>query len=254
MSSEIAAVSEPHDSDAQAWDAAGDGCAAPSRGRRLEMLDRLAEAGLEIALAIERRVKAAEPAQPLAELSAAAMGYARVSRAVRLALLLQEQLTQGGEDPEEIARATEEQGRKVHIDRAVRIVKRVARDHCRHEPFAVSVYAREAAERLDDDDIYGLVATRPVGELVAMVCQDLGLEPDWEALGEEAWAQAEIASEAEGSPFFEDGDDEDDAAGDVSEPDTGACRPAWRPPSFQEALLAVARDPAVIAAARRDSG
>src|SRR6185312_7856750 len=91
--------------------------------------------------------------------------------------------------------------RKQHIERAVRVVRRVARDHCRKDGYAVSAIAREAAERLDDDDIYGLVATRPVGELVAMLCRDFGLEPDWSHLAAEAWAKAEIESGAEGSPF-----------------------------------------------------
>jgi hypothetical protein len=243
MSSEIAAVSEPDDSDAQAWDAAGDGRAAPSAGRRLRMLDRLAEAGLEIALAIERRVKAAEPAQTLAELNAAAMAYARAARAVRLAVLLQEQLTQGGEDPEEAARQAEALHRKAHVERAVRVVRRVARDHCRREEYAA--YAFAARERLDDDDIYGLVATRPIGELVAMICDDLGLQPNWDALAEEAWAQAEIESGAEGSPFLEDDDEEDGEEAEL---------PVWRPRSLEERLAEAARDPEILAAARRDSG
>lgn len=62
--------------------------------------------------------------------------------------------------------------------------------------------AREACDRLDDDDIYGDLLSRPVGELVAMVCKDLGIEVDWEALSDEAWALAEIESGAAGSPFL----------------------------------------------------
>jgi hypothetical protein len=266
MSNEIAALSEPDDRDAPAWDAAGDGCAAPSAERRLKMLDRLAEAGLEIALAIERRVKEAEPAQPLAELNAAAMAYARAARAVRLAVLLQEQLTQGAvntpeslpvsspESPQEAARRAEANGRKEQVERALRIVKRVAKDHCRKEAFAVGAYVGEARDRLDNDDIYGLVATRPLGELVAMICDDLGLQPNWAHLAAEAWAQAEIASRAQGSPFLEDWDDEDTESEAAAGPAPGPPPPAYRPPTFQESLMALARDPEIVAAARRDSG
>jgi hypothetical protein len=250
MSSEIAAVSEPDDSDAQAWDAAGDGCAAPSAERRLRMLDRLAEAGLEITLAIERRVKDAPPNQPLAELNAAAMAYARAARAVRLAVLLQAQLTQGGEDPEEAARQAGAEHRKAQVRRTVRIVERVAREHCRKKPETAALYAYEARDRLDDDDIYGLVATRPVGELVAMICRDFGLEPNWDALAEEAWAQAEIASGAEGSPFLMD--DDEDIEGETPEP--GPEPPAIRPRTLQDRIDALARDPGILAAARRESG
>jgi len=255
MSGETAAVSEPHDSDAPAWGAAGEGCAAPSRERRLRMLDRLAEAGLEIALAIERRVKDAPPDQPLAELNAAAMAYGRAARATRLAILLQEQLGQGGGDPQAVARQAEAvreaalAARKTaHIGRAVRIVERVAMT-CQIKPSRIGDYAYAARERLDDDDIYGLVATRPLGELVALVCRDLGLKPDWDALADEAWARAEIASGAAGSPFLKDDDEEGDDG-----PDPGAARPAFRPPTFEERLRAVAQDPAIIAAARTDTG
>jgi hypothetical protein len=171
-----------------------------SAERPLQMLERLAEAGLEIALVLERRVKEAEPAAPLAELTAAAQAFDRVSRAVRLCLLLREELVK-----ERQARAEagpQDAARKAHRDRALAVVRRVARDHCGHEPFAFSLIAKEAAERLDTDDIYGLVTRRPVGELVALICRDLGLDPDWDVLAEEAWAKAEAASGTPGSPFM----------------------------------------------------
>ena len=256
MSSAIATLSEPHDSDAPAGDAAGDGCTPPSRERRLKMLDRLAEAGMELVEALVAQGKGTGPKVVEGDVG---LAFGRVSRGVRLAVLLAEQLSEPGENPREIARAAEAaraqaqaEHRKAHIDRAVRVVRRVARDHCRHEEYGAYGYA--ARERLDDDDIYGLVATRPVGELVALICRDLGLQPDWDALAEEAWAKAEIASEAAGSPFLEDDDEETDEAGDDSEPLRTIPGPAWRPPSFQERLRDVASDPAIIAAARRSTG
>ena len=244
MSSETETLSDSDDSDAQACGDAG-GCAPPSPERRLKMLDRLAEAGMEIIDALTAQAKGTGPKVVEGDL---ALAFGRVSRAVRMAVLLQDQLTPGLKDPEEAAKQAEAQGRKAHIDRAVRVVRRVARDHCRHEPFAVSTYAREAAERLDDDDIYALVASRPVGELVALICRDFGLEPDWDALSAEAWAQAEIDSGAPGSPFVDDEDDEDDA----EEPDPE--RRVHVTETFQEAVAALARDPEIIAAARRDTG
>jgi hypothetical protein len=171
------------------------------------------------------------------------LAFSRVSRAVRLAVLLQSELVKGRDEAAE-AEAAPDRGRQAHIGRAVRIVRRIARDHCRAEPFAVSAYAKEAAERLEDDDIYGLVQTRPVGELVALICRDLGLAPDWAALAGEAWAQAEIASGAAGSPFLDDKDDPEDGPG----------APVWRPRSLDETIAALARDPAVAATARRGSG
>ena len=249
MSSEIAALSEPDKRDAQGWDAAGDGCAAPSAERRLRMLDRLAEAGLEIALAVERQVKDAEPVPTLAELNVAAMAYGRAARAVRLAILLQEQLARGEVDPLETARLAEAGRRQAQVDRAVGIVRRVAKDHCGKSSIAAGWDVAEARERLDNDDIYGLAASRPLGELVAMICQDLGLKPDWDLLAGEAWAEAEIESGAEGSPFLEDWDEEEG-----EEPEPAPRKPTPSVARFQARLNALARDPAIIAAARRDSG
>jgi hypothetical protein len=62
--------------------------------------------------------------------------------------------------------------------------------------------AETAWERLDHDDIYGDLTAQPVGEIIARVCRDLGLAPDWSRLAEEAWARDEIDSGAMGSPFL----------------------------------------------------
>jgi len=41
----------------------------------------------------------------------------------------------------------------------------------------------------------------PVSEIIAHICRDLRLEPDWPQLAEEAWAQDEIASGAPERPW-----------------------------------------------------
>jgi len=250
MSSEIATRSKTVQSDLEAAGGAADACAQPpSLARRLARLDRLAEAGMEL---IEALVAQAKGTGPKAVEGDVALAFSRVSRAVRLAVLLHSELVKGAEDPE-AAQQEAAQGREAKVESVLRIVRRVARDHCGHKGFALGAYTGEAKERLDNDDIYGLVATRPLGELVAMICDDLGLQPDWGHLAAEAWAQAEIESGAEGSPFLEDDDDEADV--EVSaEAAPGPSRPEWRPPTFQHAVQALAADPAILAAARRDSG
>ena len=65
--------------------------------RQLQILGRLAEAGLNIALAIERQAMGAEAAQPEAAPVAKgdlALAYGRVARAVRLTIALQGRLLQ----------------------------------------------------------------------------------------------------------------------------------------------------------------
>jgi hypothetical protein len=69
------------------------------------------------------------------------------------------------------------------------------------DPAVADRLAEEAAERLEHDDIYGDLTTRPVGEIVALICRDLRLSPDWSRWAQEAWAQEEIRSGAPQSPF-----------------------------------------------------
>lgn len=85
-------------------------------------------------------------------------------------------------------------------DRVERIVGRVA-DNGARDRDEVERLMDEALERLEDEDLYGEIVTRPMGELVAALCRDLGLDPDWASLAQEPWALAEIASGAAGSPF-----------------------------------------------------
>ncbi|HEY4031011.1 MAG TPA: hypothetical protein VGM25_11750 [Caulobacteraceae bacterium] len=186
MSSRAAAPSKTDGRDAPAGDGAAERCPAPDR--QLKMLERLAEAGLEIALVIERRVKAAEPDQPLAELNAAAVAYARVAPAVRQTLMLKSRL-----EAEQAAASARAVGLRARV---ARIVRRAIEDE-HGDAERADRLAAEAAERLDQER-YGDVLTRPVGEIVADICRDLGLSPDWPELSEaiaaaEAFARGEAA-------------------------------------------------------------
>jgi len=197
-----AALDEIADHDAPA-DGGGDG------PRELQLLDELADYGRDIARAIAQRVQASEPDQPVAELQAAAMAYARVARAVRLTVMLKAKLAgapagdlagtdgaeadeggQGGGDAEEV--------RKLRVER---IIERVAKARHPDDEDAVDRLVSEAGERLDDDDLYGGVLERPMSELLALICRDLGLELDWTGLAGEAWARQEIAEGRPGWPL-----------------------------------------------------
>jgi hypothetical protein len=177
--------------------------------RQLRMLGELAEQGLEIGRAIERQARAAAPGDG-ADLSALAMAHARAARAVRMSILLQSRLIADLQAAEEraargAAALASAQARRdpeyVHRARVEGIVERVAKAACGDDEDEIDRLVTEASERLDDEDIYGEVLDRPIGELVALICRDLGLEPDWSSLAEEAWAKVEIESGAEGSPF-----------------------------------------------------
>jgi hypothetical protein len=180
--------------------------------RQLWILGQLAEGGLEIARAIERQAtgEGSEEGAPQVVEAHIPMAYARVARAVRMTILLQSKLI--GElqnveikaaqeslarSPRAIDRPRLEREQKARIGRIVgRIVwadREDAAESDRQERLAV--------ELLDQDELYGDILTRPVSEIIAHICRDLGLEPDWPQLAEEAWAQAEIKSGAAGGPL-----------------------------------------------------
>lgn len=195
--------------------------------RQLWVLGRLAEAGLSVALAIEQQATAAAPPHAAEAPEAAqrpatpepgrvqgdvALAYARASRAVRLTVVLQAKLIKdlqaldeaaarlrrGEQADAERARQTLETARKERVER---IVERVIRAELSDED-EVDRLAEAAWERLDHDEIYGDLTAQPVGEIIARVCRDLGLSPDWSRLAEEAWARDEIDRGAAGSPFL----------------------------------------------------
>lgn len=181
--------------------------------RQLEALNRLADMGMALAGAVERRVTAQEPGSgPQADLHHAAMDFARLSRAVRMTFALQSRLiadfkgkaragcAEDVEPGEETYEGVWAEPPGAQRRRQVgRLVRRVAEASALDRE-GIERLLREAAERLERDDIYGGL-DRPVGELVAQICQDLGLGPDWDGLGGEAWAQVELAAEVSGLPF-----------------------------------------------------
>ncbi len=175
--------------------------------RQLAALDELTGHGLAVSRAIAEQASG-ERAEPVVS-GDIALAYARVARAVHQAVLLQQKLikdlSEGAEaraasepeDDEDDAPLTPEDTRK---DRVARIVQRLAVDRCADED-ALQNLMIDACEQLEDDDLYGDVMERPLSELVARLCKDLGLEPDWSALSQELWAQREIASGEVGAPL-----------------------------------------------------
>ena len=83
--------------------------------------------------------------------------------------------------------------------RVARIVRRAIEDE-HDDQEQVERLAAEAAERLEQER-YGDILTRPIGEVIAAICKDLGLHPDWAKLAVECWAREEINSGNVGEPF-----------------------------------------------------
>jgi hypothetical protein len=169
--------------------------------RQLAVLGRLAEAGLSLAIDIERQATAQGPAK-LAP-GEAALAYARVSRAVRLTLALQSKVIQQIQSQDEVAsryRAGDRQEARARDTarkgRIQRLVERVIGEEIADDDRAERL-ADEAGERLEHDDIYGDLRRYSPGEIVARVCRDLGLAPDWSRWAQEAWTQEAAPADPE---------------------------------------------------------
>jgi hypothetical protein len=182
--------------------------------RQLEALGRLADMGMAIAAAIERQATAEAPESD-AVLHHAAMDFARVSRAVRMTFALQSRLVaefKGASSRPAKADAADDGPVKVLWRSDVvdndEVQKRQLRGIVQNlaearslEREAVERLVREAGERLEDDRFYRELTERPLGEMVALICKDLGLEPDWDRLADTYWAKAEIKRPPPGSPY-----------------------------------------------------
>jgi hypothetical protein len=121
--------------------------------------------------------------------------YATVTKAMRYGMALQSRVFAG-----DICRPAPQRAKR-HAERKALVTEAV------HEIIAGEGHEGEAAERLiealdtrlereapEDYD-------RPIGEMVAIVCQGLGLEPDWELLQDTDWAEDEIKTHPAGSPY-----------------------------------------------------
>src|SRR4051794_986315 len=101
--------------------------------RQLAVLGRLAEAGLNVALAVERQALAAEAASPeavQAPLPDLALAYGRVSRAVRLTIALQARLLTELQARDEVA-ARIERGTLANAERDAKLAAAARRARVR---------------------------------------------------------------------------------------------------------------------------
>lgn len=195
---------------------------------RLGLLVELTEIGMELARAVRRDVAAAaeeeaacEPAHAPASPDALAAGvaarrdlclaFSRVSRAVRQTLGLHARLEAGvstaAQAPvsfaEQASGALERVRARLALLARREKVEGTVREAIQIETADVAEVRRLVEvldERLERD--YRLdFGDQPIGEMVALICRDLGLNPDWNRWAFEDWAREEAESRALGSPF-----------------------------------------------------
>jgi hypothetical protein len=170
--------------------------ARPLFEQQIALLDELAEAGMAVAVAIRDQVVAGD-----GDLLALAAAYDRVARAVRMAILLQSKLIKQLLDWDRQTDNMATQGLDAPQGRREADIQRAAAERDREHAEHIERLVGQGGERLEQDDIYKEVNSRPVSELIAMICRDIGLDPDWPRLAQEAWVQKETAGAGAGSPF-----------------------------------------------------
>lgn len=189
--------------------------------RQARVLGRLTEICMDIAEAL--RVQVLErTAEAVAEKPSGAgavcrdpeLAISRIARAVRLNLMLEARLAQERQAGAEAAKAAartldlvrqhwvEPRRGQLRRDKVLDVVEQT-----------IEAEAYEGGDGRDVENLLGEVYARvkayaeveyvacSIGEMVACVCEDMGLSPDWSVWAGEDWAIAEAAAKTEGSPF-----------------------------------------------------
>lgn len=198
--------------------------------RHLRMLARLGEIGMELAEAVGRQVAAQNHLLDVGEQAGVTevtggqitlvvkgdfgLVFSRVARAVRMTLALEmkvceevKRLRAGlAQDRAARAKAAVEAAAKAERnalfdreDRVRDVMRQAIKAEITDKEAADTLY-EEMAERLDDDDDFKDYGDRPVGEIIALICREYDLHPDWSRWAGEDWAIEEAETVA-GSPF-----------------------------------------------------
>ncbi len=198
--------------------------------RHVRILKELAEIGVRIAQSMDRQAEllAPSPAEaadgertraadaPVAASPPTRVGpgtdFGRLTRAIRLTLMLEIRIAEG-----ETMRQAEVAEARVQRTRAVQQQAQADWVEARSEAVLDVIEAtleakseddesilerldeaREYLERGDEDfDLEGL----PTGLVIARICRDMGLEPDWARWAQADWAVEEARDRPRGSPY-----------------------------------------------------
>lgn len=176
--------------------------------RRLAMLEELAELGMELARALKVQALAAlepEGAEAAAKVTPGdpVLMFTRVARAVRQTLALETRLSAPQPDLDAEADAWREEAmfarrrRKEDIRGIAETILETQAPPAGRELLREALDARLEFDRERDEHFTYL----PTGVLVARVCAELGVEPDWSLWADEPWAIEEARQRYPGSPF-----------------------------------------------------
>jgi hypothetical protein len=176
----------------------------PAMVRQIEMLGEMAEAGFDMVMAMRRLAVATMDAPaPTMDVEALGLAFSRVSRAVRMTLALQAKAIEDirafdrGDAPKAKPAASPADVRRRRVKGVVD--RAILAEHGAGREF--EQMSRFAERLLEDEDLCDDILSKPMSELVDMICRDLGLKPDWTLFAEETWAQREVDSGEVGKPL-----------------------------------------------------
>jgi hypothetical protein len=184
--------------------------------RQSRVLEELVEIGMRMARNTEKQ--AAVPLEPGVAPRDFALMFSRIARAVRMTLAFEARLAADRRALAEKGAAARAAERAAQEQRAAEArARRLARqkDKAKHLIYGMikakrtsvgkeSEQIEEMHERLEDFDDYAELGTLSFGAVLARICRDLGLTPDWRRWENESWAVEEARTNAPGSPYAAD--------------------------------------------------
>jgi hypothetical protein len=181
----------------------------------IRLMKRAAEIGAARLEAAHERSEAERRARQAAQ-DRADLAYERVTRAMRYCAALavrfhKERLDQEMKKAAEVAVENKQRRsrRKGQLERVVKdAIQHEAKERdaaVKGEDFDRSFDAfdlrKALSERLEDEDIERDLDRRPLSELIARICRDLGITPEWSRWQNAFWALEEARQKPPGSPY-----------------------------------------------------
>ena len=159
---------------------------------RARTLRHLVAIGMDMARMLQDQARDAQGSDPGVIGADLSLRFHRISRSIRMSLALDAKLVSGFQAEMKERKAAVLTERKALAKEAVsRLVDRDTPDRDLH---------RERSDRIEREDLEDF-SDKPVSEIIAIICADLGITPDWQAWSLEPWALEELRSGVPGSPY-----------------------------------------------------